>query len=476
MGISLGGLELATDYLFANTDLYEPELTEIKSTISNKPAAQSIKVIKPVKPKLTRENIIERFSIQHTKPVATSDEVLDISDEIVVAPVSFDESLDVFNETTDESKDTQNNSEESAALDLYSRLQGNTNMTFENNENSLIDDDFNEVDEAEDTDESDLDSMLDSVDLDDEDEEDNTDQDLDAMLDGVDFGDDDEFGFESEEEEPVTKATIPNIVTPKPIDPIVKPEAKQPEPAVVESTSDNTDDDLYSELENELDGDGDEEEDGQDLDSMLDDVDFGDMGFEDEDPDTEDKESVIEQPKTKPVENKVKPVVQDIQAKQKVVKENKSISDAVKAMRSAPQNKENNNAEAEIQKLKEQIASMNKEIQGLHESKASQKASELREVNNKKVAGKAVEALVSEQKPVKKPDSTKNIQGMYRRYSTMTTDELYKLVKNYMITNGVSKKPIELSNLYLKFGEANIKGLIQKSYLIKVQKGVTIGR
>lgn len=466
MGISLGGLELATDYLFANTDLYEPELTEIKSTISNKPAVQNIKVIKPVKPKLTRENIIERFSIQHTKPVATSDEVLDISDEIVVAPVSFDESLDVFNETTDESKETQNNSEESAALDLYSRLQENNNMTFEDNENSLIEDDLDKIDEAEDTDEDDLDSMLDSVDLDGEDD---PDQDLDAMLDGVDFGDD-EFGFESEEEEPVTKVTIPDIATPKPIDPIVKPEVKQLEPTVVESNSDDTDDDLYSELENEL------EEDEQDLDSMLDGIDFGDIGLEDEDPDTEDEEPVIEQPKLKTVENKVQPVVQNVQAKQEVVKENKSISDAVKAMRSAPQNKESSNAETEIQKLKEQIASMNKEIQGLHESKASQKTSGLREVNNKKVAGKAVEASVPRQKPVTKTDQTKNIQGMYRRYSTMTTDELYKLVKNYMITNGVSKKPIELSNLYLKFGEANIKGLIQKSYLIKVQKGVTIGR
>lgn len=472
MGISLGGLELATDYLFANTDLYEPELTEIKSTISNKPAVQNIKVIKPVKPKLTRENIIERFSIQHTKPVATSDEVLDISDDIVVAPVSFDESLDVFNETTDESKETQNNSEESAALDLYSRLQENNSMTFEDNKNSLIEDDLDEVAETEDTDEDDLDSILDSVDLEDEDD---TDQDLDAMLDGVDFGDD-EFVFESEEEEPVTKAAIPNIATPKPIDPIVKPEVKQPETSVVESTSDDADDDLYSELENELEEDDGEEEDEQDIDSMLDDIDFGDVGFEDEDPDTEDEEPVIEQPKPKPIENKVQPVVQNVQAKQEVVKENKSISDAVKAMRSAPQNNESNNAETEIQKLKEQIASMNKEIQGLHESKASQKASELREVNNKKVAGKAVEASVPRQKPVTKTDTTKNIQGMYRRYSTMTTDELYKLVKNYMITNGVSKKPIELSNLYLKFGEANIKGLIQKSYLIKVQKGVTIGR
>lgn len=474
MGISLGGLELATDYLFANTDLYEPELTEIKSTISNKPAVQNIKVIKPVKPKLTRENIIERFSIQHTKPVATSDEVLDISDEIVVAPVSFDESLDIFNETTDESKETQNNSEESAALDLYSRLQENNSMTFEDNENSLIEDDLDEVDETENADEDDLDSMLDYVDLDGEDD---PDQDLDAMLDGVDFGDD-EFGFESEEEEPVTKATIPDIATPKPIDPIVKPEVKQPETIVVESTSDDADDALYSELESEFEEDGDEEEDEQDIDSMLDGVDFGDIGLEDEDLDTEDEEPVIEQPKPKPkpVENKVQPVVQNVQAKQEVVKENKSISDAVKAMRSAPQNKENSNAETEIQKLKEQIASMNKEIQGLHESKASQKTSELREVNNKKVAGKAVEASVPRQKPVTKTDTTKNIQGMYRRYSTMTTDELYKLVKNYMITNGVSKKPIELSNLYLKFGEANIKGLIQKSYLIKVQKGVTIGR
>ena len=52
MGISLGSLEIATDFLYANTDLYEPELTEVKTTISHKPCKPII-TVKPIKPKVS---------------------------------------------------------------------------------------------------------------------------------------------------------------------------------------------------------------------------------------------------------------------------------------------------------------------------------------------------------------------------------------------------------------------------------------
>jgi hypothetical protein len=41
---------------------------------------------------------------------------------------------------------------------------------------------------------------------------------------------------------------------------------------------------------------------------------------------------------------------------------------------------------------------------------------------------------------------------------------------------GVDRKTIDLSALNNKFGDANIKKLIKKSYLITMGKGVTAGR
>ena len=58
----------------------------------------------------------------------------------------------------------------------------------------------------------------------------------------------------------------------------------------------------------------------------------------------------------------------------------------------------------------------------------------------------------------------------------MTTEQLYKYVRQFMIKLGVDKRPVDLSALNTEFGEKNIKKLIIKSYLIKIGKGVTIGR
>ena len=61
-------------------------------------------------------------------------------------------------------------------------------------------------------------------------------------------------------------------------------------------------------------------------------------------------------------------------------------------------------------------------------------------------------------------------------YSSMPIGKLYETVSKYMIQNGVSKGPIDISVLSKKFGASNINNLLKKSYLIRMGKGVTVGR
>ena len=71
----------------------------------------------------------------------------------------------------------------------------------------------------------------------------------------------------------------------------------------------------------------------------------------------------------------------------------------------------------------------------------------------------------------------KNIKdGLYEEYTNMSIEKLYIIVYNYMLKMGVKKRPVDISALNSKFGEINIKKLIQKSYLIKIGKGVTTGQ
>ena len=58
----------------------------------------------------------------------------------------------------------------------------------------------------------------------------------------------------------------------------------------------------------------------------------------------------------------------------------------------------------------------------------------------------------------------------------MSTEALYARVKEKMIEFNVNIKPVDISKLNDIFGPNNIKKLLQKSYLIKVGKGVTTGR
>ena len=64
------------------------------------------------------------------------------------------------------------------------------------------------------------------------------------------------------------------------------------------------------------------------------------------------------------------------------------------------------------------------------------------------------------EKIINESKEEKEIKGSpYDKYSVMSVDALYKVVKAFMIKNGVRKGPLEISLLNDKFGPDNIKKL-----------------
>jgi hypothetical protein len=107
--ISLGGVEIATDFL-SNPDLYEPELTEVKAVISKKDPKLIRKGPKPIKPKKTRESIMSKFSlVPHEKVTVQTDEyvVNDLDIEQVNLGVDDDFNFDDFDDLIEKEKEIE---------------------------------------------------------------------------------------------------------------------------------------------------------------------------------------------------------------------------------------------------------------------------------------------------------------------------------------------------------------------------------
>ena len=78
--IRLGDFEMIMDF-FSNPEDYEPDLSEVKSTLNDKKPVEVVR--KPViKPKLTKEGLINKFSLVSTQKKLISDNI--ITDDIIV--------------------------------------------------------------------------------------------------------------------------------------------------------------------------------------------------------------------------------------------------------------------------------------------------------------------------------------------------------------------------------------------------------
>lgn len=63
LGISLGGIELATEFLYGETEMFEPELTEVKMVVSNKENISKYKRISREEDK-TLDDIMAAFEVE----------------------------------------------------------------------------------------------------------------------------------------------------------------------------------------------------------------------------------------------------------------------------------------------------------------------------------------------------------------------------------------------------------------------------
>lgn len=529
MGISLGGLEIATDYLYANPEFYEPDLTEVKATISNKPNKQLKPRVKPVKPKVSKESIISKYSIIQPKLKVTADEVIE-DDMVVQDDKDFDFSFDDFDMGDSKQGQLENEvdnideteTEEQVVSDadlinqmLMQQLAGRTSEVYESNSDS---EDEDEVENKMDMDKDELDNEMDEDDAllnemfgNEEEDSDSDDELLAEMFDDEDSDEESESYEEESDTEEIEKAPV-SFEVQAPQNQVDTAEYTDSTQEIEDTDSyseesdmeddddllnemfddeddnydeeetdsyengdtdenglvDNTEDEAYNE-ENELNSaeyeqdssEDDEEESDDDLLAEM----FGDDIDESEYDENED-DSDIE-------ENEDYPELEDDEPEVDVSGNESELSSLPTSISENQENIE--------EKSREQV----QEINVSNESKVTSENSE--ESLQKKLAEAMaeIERLKNgSSKPADKEEATKddasdkieNKKDKYMMYAGMSTEKLYSQVKEFMIASNVSKKPVDLAVLYDKFGDANVKKLIHKSYLIKLGKGVTIGR
>jgi len=156
---------------------------------------------------------------------------------------------------------------------------------------------------------------------------------------------------------------------------------------------------------------------------------------------------------------------------------NVNLTDSINTGSTKAENKEQQ-ANVEIDKLKQQIASMEKKLQDINSSKAQNIASDIYDDKLNKAVVDNIDKLTSTAKAGKTQqyDSKPVVHSQYEKYNNMSIEALYTEVSTYMKISGVSRKTVDIITLNEEFGERNIRKLLQKSYLIKFGKGVTTGR
>ena len=393
LGISLGGLEIATDYLFADPDLYEPDLTEVKTTISHK-NPETIKVaVKPVKPKQTRESIIKKYDIGLSKVNVIDDEVIDDNTDLVTGAEDFD--------FTFGSQD-----KEEALRELDKEVFGEEEVIT-----SLMLEKLNNVQSADkQADESDEEDLSDFYEEEEGEDENINDEDEEASF----FGGDEE---EREEEEFFGDEDADDS----------------------QEESINDEDEFFGNEDEDFFGNEDEEIEQLEVVENQEQVEIKHQ---------ESVEQAVLQ-KENPIKENSKPVInkQPPEVNIKGV-DNKRLNANVESSNPSQINiTVDYNNTREIEELKNEVAGLNKQIHDLKSVDAKKKADSLSVEKNKK--------LVFE-KPKESIKKKEDAQSRIERYSEMDEAKLYIIVRNYMNKLGVQNRIIALPELNKVFGETNI--------------------
>lgn len=511
--ISLGNLDLLSDYL-SNIDYYEKKDSEnnnkqkIEQEYETTDTELEIDIKKkPIKPKVTKESALNRFSLLKENITDIKDEILTNSDNIIKQDNDFDFSFDNVEEQEENELNTYKKEElteeEIAGSSLMvfnqiKQMQESLDLEKEQEETpmeeqtSLTFDDDDEYFETDNEDNEDID----------EDDEyfgtDNEDIDEDDEYFGTDNEDDEYFETDSEDEQQEneeqldTEEQLKNKIFNLDLDDYDdEDEDETSEQQLLDKIS-NLDFEDYDDEDDEFNDNEEEQESknkqnnvqqeqpqtlGQQLQDKISNLNFEDYDDEDEEFDDSTEQSKEEQQQeleNSPEFNDNNEYSEDDEDDEETAED--FIQQLIQRSKEKPNNtsleKESNNIEnkavieqthkdEELEKLQKQLALMEKQMHEILKQNTSQKTSNICEENK-----------LFNKKENEQPDTVVN----YDTYTAMSIDKLYETVKKFMLDTGVKKSTIELSELDKKFGANNIRKLIQKSYLIKIGKGVTIGR
>ena len=429
IGISLGCIDTSIDLLNSDEKLYDAEINEIKKNSLECDSLADIQYVKPltikrpIKPKLSRESIIKKYKLQViSNEKHGNEEIIDLG--FTDDTDDFDFSLE--DTATDEGK-VEDKSKSLAAM-------SNTNeqeLASEDEDDSVedqidsIDEDDIDIDEDEDDSEDEDEDDIDNIDVDDADEDD-------IDIDEDDSEDEDDIDIDEDEDDSEDEDDI---------------------------DIDEDEDDSEDEDDIDIDEDEDDSEDEDDIDIDIDEdgigIDEEDIGINKNEDNTLNTESTHENIKSN----------------------NVGLAGRVDAGSAKAENKEQQ-TNAEIDELKQQIANMEKKLHDINSSKAPNTASDIYDDKLNKTACGNIDKITSNTKVGQTQQHNKKpvVCSQYEKYDNMSIEALYTEVSTYMKGLGVSRKTVDILTLNEEFGERNIRKLLQKSYLIKFGKGVTTGR
>lgn len=425
MGISLGGLEVVTDFLFTNPEFYESDLADVKNNIFGQNVTKQ-HYEKPVKPKKTKEAIMHKFSILQYTPVIQSDEVLE-SPILVGDDTDFD--FDFVEENQNTVDNIEDDSEVLEANSLMQRLSSmnnvnesiieDTDIEIENDEYSNNDIDIETDDDIE-IEEDTTETEDDGFELDDSDFE-IEDSDFEIEDDEIETDDSDDFEIEDDNTEIEDADTFSDDELQ-----IIDDFENDFTPSTINNTINSN---SSSSEEDEIDLDFEDDTEDETIDEEIDNINLDDI---DTDEDTESEKKIT-----------------------------------------LNNNTNNSTSNEELKQMQQRFTEMEKQLQELKSGVTKEQASTIKDNVNKVSDTDDIDKLLDSHKKTK---TGTNIDK-YERYNLMSIEALYSEVKIYMIKMGVKARAVELAALNEKFGELNIRKLIQKSYLIKIgSKGVTVGR
>jgi hypothetical protein len=467
MGISLGGLENAVDILF-NTDEHEDNDTTL--SIKTKNIRKSVKYTgRTTKSTTNKEAIIEKYSLETVCKTISSTELNNYND-LIADTIDFDFNTSEDNSDTEEKKDNSNS------------LNENTNG-FEVEEGY---DEYNDLDTdylgEEENDDAEDDSCFGEEENDDADFAE--DGDCFGEEDDSCFGEEDEYNEEGDEynEEGDNSNYLDIMKEDKNIlseeDMLSEEEYNEEE----EYAGEEDESDYLDDMDEDDSCFGDEEDD-----SCFGDEDEDNNSFENEEDILDEEEGILDEEEDILDEEEDTQYVETIshnqesynsyesttQQKSSVMQYSKSSTPigvekgSNSATTESSNTRFNSSDSGQVEEKPKTVDTAKDKSPIDSQDNACKQAFNLRKVVNNDISKKSGN---------NKQTTDANKLHPTDVYDSMNESKLFTLVKKFMKLKGLERSTIDLALLNKQFGEANVKRLIRKNFLIKIGKGVTTGR